>query len=52
MTLREELIEIASLEAYDLLVAHLMELEVAARTGTQMTFLPHPAVRRRGASTT
>lgn len=46
VTLREELIELTSAEAYELLVAHLMDVEVRARTGARTAFLPHPAVRR------
>jgi hypothetical protein len=47
VSLREELVELTSSAAYELLVGHLMELEVAARTHSGTTFLPHPAVRRR-----
>jgi hypothetical protein len=48
VTLREELVEIASQRAYDLLVTHIVEAEVAARSGSRTAFLPHPAVRRKG----
>lgn len=45
--LQEELVELTSQAAYDLLVAHIMEREVEARSVGTVAFLPHPAVRSR-----
>lgn len=44
--LSEELVELTSQETYDQLVAHIMEVEVAAREHRRVAFLPHPATRR------
>jgi hypothetical protein len=47
VSLRDELVELTSERAYGLLLDHLVEREVLARTHGTVAFLPHPALRTR-----
>ena len=47
MSLRDELVELTGEVPYALLVDHLVEREVQARTHGSVAFLPHPALRHR-----
>jgi hypothetical protein len=46
VSLRDELVELTGEVPYALLVDHLVEREVQARTHGSVAFLPHPALRR------